>query len=220
MVTIATEAICAWIVEHTPVKPRYFFVEANLSGDKKASAQSFLHVRGKKVTAEVDAAGRAGGADALHTTPARMVDYWRMSALGGVHQRHDRRAGPLRQRPGRALPRLRAGCRPAWPSRRSGVTRFEVHRARRPLRRGDPAEPHGRHGRRRHGPAQPAGVPGILGLTGAGKARALAEVCAGLCLAGELSIIGALCGGRIAAGPRQLAGAGRGQRRTRKTTDG
>jgi hydroxymethylglutaryl-CoA reductase (NADPH) len=35
----------------------------------------------------------------------------------------------------------------------------------------------------------------IMGLAGPGNARALAEVCAGLCLAGELSIMGALCAG-------------------------
>src|SRR5207249_1060010 len=53
MVTIATEAVCKYIEEHSPVRPRFFFIEANHSGDKKASAQSFLLVRGKKVSAEV-----------------------------------------------------------------------------------------------------------------------------------------------------------------------
>ena len=48
-----TQAICDYIEAHSPVKPQYFFLEANLSGDKKASAQSFLSVRGKKVSAEV-----------------------------------------------------------------------------------------------------------------------------------------------------------------------
>src|SRR5205823_11088964 len=68
---------------HTPVKPQYFFVEANLSGDKKASAQSFVLVRGKKVSAEVLLSGELVQ-KRLHTTPAHMVNYWRMSALGGV----------------------------------------------------------------------------------------------------------------------------------------
>ena len=47
MVTIATDAACRHIVEHCPVRPRRWFVEANMSGDKKASAQSFQSVRGK-----------------------------------------------------------------------------------------------------------------------------------------------------------------------------
>src|SRR5687767_536499 len=52
MVTIATQAICDYIGANSPVKPKCCFVEANLSGDKKASAASFVSVRGKKVTAE------------------------------------------------------------------------------------------------------------------------------------------------------------------------
>nr|WP_243688781.1 hypothetical protein [Geotalea toluenoxydans] len=45
----------------------------------------------------------------------------------------------------------------------------------------------------------------ILGLHGQGKARALAEVCAGLALAGELSIIGALAAGEFTRAHRKLA---------------
>ena len=48
MVTMATEAICDWIQEHTPVQPQYFFVEANLSGDKKASASPFCWCAAKR----------------------------------------------------------------------------------------------------------------------------------------------------------------------------
>ncbi len=83
MVTIATQAICDYIAEKAPVKPEYSFVEANLSGDKKASAQSFLTVRGKKVTVEV-VVPAALVARRLHTTTEQMVNYWRMSALGSV----------------------------------------------------------------------------------------------------------------------------------------
>jgi len=83
MVTIATQAICNYIREHTPVQPQYFFVEANLSGDKKASALSFLSVRGKKVVAEVRLSPEIVKR-LLHSTPEMMVNYWRMSALGGV----------------------------------------------------------------------------------------------------------------------------------------
>nr|WP_243688782.1 hypothetical protein [Geotalea toluenoxydans] len=83
MATIATEAACRLIIERTPVQPEYFFVEANMSGDKKASAQSFLSVRGKKVTAEAVIPAELVE-QMLHTSPAKMVDYWRMSAMGGV----------------------------------------------------------------------------------------------------------------------------------------
>jgi hydroxymethylglutaryl-CoA reductase (NADPH) len=45
----------------------------------------------------------------------------------------------------------------------------------------------------------------ILGLAGAGRARAFAEVCGALALAGELSIIGALCSGEFVQAHRSLA---------------
>jgi hydroxymethylglutaryl-CoA reductase (NADPH) len=45
----------------------------------------------------------------------------------------------------------------------------------------------------------------LMGLSGDGKARALAEVCGGLALAGELSIIGALAAGEFTRAHRKLA---------------
>jgi hydroxymethylglutaryl-CoA reductase len=44
-----------------------------------------------------------------------------------------------------------------------------------------------------------------MGLYGPGKAAALAEVCAAVCLAGELSIIGAFCAGDFTRAHRCLA---------------
>jgi hydroxymethylglutaryl-CoA reductase (NADPH) len=82
MVTIATEALCREIERSCPIKPVYWFVETNLSGDKKASAISFTSVRGRKVSRE-SSFPPAGGEPAPHHAP-RMQDYWRMSALGGV----------------------------------------------------------------------------------------------------------------------------------------
>ena len=45
----------------------------------------------------------------------------------------------------------------------------------------------------------------LMGLSGNGKSRALAEVCAGLLLAGELSIIAALSAGHFSRAHRKLA---------------
>src|SRR6266568_1574500 len=42
MVTIATQAVCQHIMKECPIRPEFFFVEANLSGDKKATAHSFV----------------------------------------------------------------------------------------------------------------------------------------------------------------------------------
>lgn len=45
----------------------------------------------------------------------------------------------------------------------------------------------------------------ILDLYGAGKAKALAEVVATVCLAGELSIVGAFCAGHFSRAHHKLA---------------
>ena len=133
MVTIATEAICRHLEAHAPVKPRYYFLEANMSGDKKASHQSFLNVRGRKVTAEVLLPGALVGiAPARHAAALRglLAD----GRDGRRAERHHRRAGPLRQRPGGALHRVRTGR-----GVRGGVGRghhaLRSAERRRPLRR-------------------------------------------------------------------------------------
>jgi hydroxymethylglutaryl-CoA reductase (NADPH) len=60
----------------------------------------------------------------------------------------------------------------------------------------------------------------VMGLAGPGKAQALAEVCAGLCLAGELSIIGALCSGDFSRAHRVLARGKKAQRDKESASDG
>ena len=83
MVTIATQAICAHINLHSPVKPAYYFLEANHSGDKKASAQSSLCGRGRSVTADVVIPAMMVQ-EHLHTTPEIMAKFFTMGAIGGV----------------------------------------------------------------------------------------------------------------------------------------
>ena len=203
MVTIATDAICAYITAHTPVRPRYFFLEGNLSGDKKASVQSFLSVRGKKVTAEVTLPGFLVERH-LHTTPEHMVDCWRMSAVGGVLSGTVGIQGHYAN--GLAALYIACGQDVACVAESAvGVTRLEV-------------TPHGELYAAVTLPNLTVGTVGggtglpsqhvcldILGLAGPGNAAALAEVCAGLCLSGELSIIGALCAGDFARAHRCLA---------------
>jgi hydroxymethylglutaryl-CoA reductase (NADPH) len=203
MVTIATQAICDYIEENTPVTPRYFFLEANLSGDKKASGQSFLSVRGKKVTAEVKLPEELVGT-LLHTSPTRMVDYWRMSAMGGVLSGTIGVQGHYAN--GLAALYIACGQDAACVSESAvGVTRFELTDdgglyASVTL----PNLIVGTVGGGTGLPSQRASLE-LLGLAGPGHARAFAEVAAGLLLAGELSIIGALCAGHFAHAHRQLA---------------
>lgn len=203
MVTIATQAICDYIEAHSPVTPRYFFLEANLSGDKKASAQSYLYVRGKKVTAEVTlAADLIEGL--LHTTPRRMVDYWRMSAIGGVLSGTIGVQGHYAN--GLAALYIACGQDAACVAESAvGVTRFEL------TEEGSlyaavtlPNLIIGTIGGGTGLPSQKACLD-LLGLSGSGGSRAFAEMAAGITLAGELSIIGALCAGHFARAHQQLA---------------
>jgi hydroxymethylglutaryl-CoA reductase (NADPH) len=203
MVTIATQAVCDEILKHTPVKPLRHYVESNLSGDKKASARSFTTARGKKVTAEAHLTAELI-AKHLHTTPQAMADYWRMSAIGGVLSGtlgiHGHFANGL------AALYLATGQDAACVAESAtGVTRFEVTDdgglyATVTL----PGIMVGTVGGGTGLPTQKACLE-LMGLHGTGKARALAEVCAGLLLAGELSIIAALAAGHFARAHRKLA---------------
>ena len=203
MVTIAAKAICDYILANSPVKPQYSFVEANLSGDKKATALSFLSVRGKKVTSEVTIPADVVS-KWLHTTPRDMVNYWRMSAIGGVQSGgigiHGHYANGL------AALYVACGQDPACVAESTvGITRFEL------TDDGGlyasvtmPNLVVGTVGGGTGLPSQRACLE-LLGVAGAGHAQELAEICAGLALAGELSIIGALCAGEFARAHQRLA---------------
>lgn len=203
MVTIATEAICAYILAQSPVPPVYFFVEANFSGDKKASAQSFLTVRGKKVTAEATLPA-ALVERRLHTTPQRMADYFRMGALGGVMTGTIGVQGHFAN--GLAALYIACGQDAACVAESAiGITRLEL------TEEGDlytavtlPNIIVGSVGGGTKLPSQRACLE-LLGLAGPGHAQALAEVCAGLCLAGEISLTAALCAGDFTRAHAQLA---------------
>ncbi len=196
MVTIATMAACEYVVAHTPIQPAYWFIEANASGDKKASYQSFATVRGKKVTAEVTVPAELIR-KRLHTTPEKMVDYWRMSALGGVISGTIGVQGHYAN--GLTALFLATGQDVACVAEAAtGVTRYEL------TENGDlyasatlPNLIVGTVGGGTKLPSQQACLE-LLGLAGDGKAKAYAELCGALALAGELSIIGAIAAGDFA----------------------
>ncbi len=203
MVTLAAQAICDLILAETPVPPLRYYVESNLSGDKKASARAFTSARGKKVTAEVKlTAGLIS--QLLHTTPEAMADYWRMSAIGGVLSGTLGIQGHFAN--GLAALYLATGQDAACVAESAtGVTRFEVTPdgglyASVTL----PGIMVGTVGGGTGLPTQNACLE-LMGLAGNGKSRALAEVCAGLLLAGELSIIAALSAGHFSRAHRKLA---------------
>ena len=203
MVTIATDAICRYIEAHSPIPARYWFVEANMSGDKKATTHSFMSVRGKKVSAEVTVPATIVERR-LHTTVERMVDYWRMSALGGVMTGSIGVHGHYAN--GIAALFIACGQDAACVAEATvGVTRFE------PRPDGAlyasvtlPNMIVGTVGGGTGLPTQKACLE-ILGLAGPGRARAFAEVAAALALAGELSITGALAAGHFTRAHQRLA---------------
>ena len=203
MVTIATQAVCEYIMEHAVIRPQFYFVEANLSGDKKATVHSFVSVRGKKISAEVTLPAELV-ASRLHTTPQELDRYWKMSAIGGIQSGSIGVQGHFAN----ALASLYIACGqdPACVAESAvGVTRFEV------TENGDlyasvtlPSVIVGTVGGGTALPSQHTCLE-IMGLAGPGNAQALAEVCGALALAGELSITAALCSGDFTRAHQRLA---------------
>ncbi|MCH9633866.1 MAG: hypothetical protein S4CHLAM7_06000 [Chlamydiae bacterium] len=193
MVTIASDAICQYILKHSPLKPKLFFLESNMSGDKKATALSYLSVRGKKVTSEVTIP-RKIIQKFLHTTPEMMMEYWKMSFVGGVQSGSLGVQGHFAN----ALAAIFLSCGQdvACVSEAStGLTRVDVTEG------GDfyisvtlPNLIVGTVGGGTSLPTQNECLS-LLGCTGTGTAKKFAEICTATVLAGEISITGALAGG-------------------------
>jgi hydroxymethylglutaryl-CoA reductase (NADPH) len=196
MVTICTDAICRYIVEHAPSKPVVWYVEGNLSGDKKATALSFTSVRGKKVTAECRVP-RELVERMLHTTPEAVMSYWKTSVINGVQSGSIGVNGHFAN--GLAAIFLACGQDVACVSEASvGTTRFDM------IGDGDlyicvtlPNLIVGTVGGGTSLPTQRECL-GILGCDVDGTARKFAEICAATILCGELSIVAAIATGDFA----------------------
>ena len=203
MVTISTQAICDYIIEKSPITPTKVYVEANLSGDKKASARAFTTARGKKVSAEVTIPA-ALVHKRLHCSVDDMCAYWQTSAIGGVLSGTMGIQGHFAN--GLAAVYLATGQDAACVAESAiGVTRFEKNSL------GDlyaavtlPGIMVGTVGGGTSLPSQSACLQ-LMGLVGTDKSRALAEVTTGLILGGELSIIGALAAGHFSRAHKNLA---------------
>ncbi len=203
MATIATDAVVSWILGNAPVRPRAAYIEANFSGDKKASAQSLQTVRGKKVTAEVTIPA-AVVQRRLRTSVAAMVDYSRLAPVGGAMSGTLGVQGHYAN--GLAAMFIACGQDAACVAEAAvGTTRMEMTGS------GDlyvsvtlPNLIVGSIGGGTKLPSQRACLE-LMGLAGAGHARALAEVAAALCLAGEISIAGAICSGEFTRAHARLA---------------
>jgi hydroxymethylglutaryl-CoA reductase (NADPH) len=190
MVTIATDAICRRLVEDSPVKPRRWYVEGNMSGDKKASMISFQFARGKKAVAEATIPKRYCR-KFLHADTVAVHRYWETSIIGGIQSGSIGVQGHCANAIAALF--IATGQDAACVSEAAvGVTRMEL------LDNDDlyvsvnlPNLIVGTVGGATRLPTARECLK-MLGCDGDGQARKLAEICAATVLAGELSIIGSL----------------------------
>jgi len=195
MVTICTDAICRYIINQSPIKPTHWFIEGNSSGDKKATANSFNNVRGKKVSAEVLIPEKIVR-EILKTSSELMDRYWRTSTMGiiqsGAIGAHGHYANGL------AALFLATGQDVACVAEAStGITRMEMNKdgslyASVTL----PNLIVGTIGGGTNLPTQRECLE-MMNCYGEGNSIKFAEIAAALVLAGELSIAAALSAGQF-----------------------
>ncbi len=202
MVTFCSDAICTDLLARTPVQPRVWFLESNMSGDKKATVQSFQQTRGRRVMSEVTLP-RELVERALHTTPEKMSEYWQLSFIAGVQSGSIGVSGHVAN--GLAALFIATGQDAACVSEASvGLTRMET------TPEGDlycgldlPNLIVGTVGGGTRTPTARECLR-ILRCEGEGKAAKFAEIIAGTLLAGEISIIAAISAGHFARAHERL----------------
>ena len=202
MVTICTEAICENIIMNTPVKPQYWYIEGNYSGDKKANALSFTTVRGKKVTAECVISEKILN-DILKTSAQSVAKYWSSSTISVIQSGAIGAQGHFAN--GLTALFLATGQDVACISEAAiGVTRMEV------INMNElyvsvtlPNLIIGTVGGGTKFSTQQECLD-IMDCNGAGKSRHFAEICGALLLCGELSIASALAEGHFTQAHKKL----------------
>lgn len=202
MVTIATDALCRRIEATSPVRPLRWFIEANFSGDKKASYLGLRSGRGRKVTASVTVPAELVEKQ-LHTTVACMLDYARIANLGALMSGQIGAQGHYAN--ALAAFYIATGQDAACVAESAvGLTRMEARDAGLFVSVTLPNILVGSVGGGTGLPSQQAALR-LMGLAGSGHGQALAEVVASLCLAGEISIIGAISAGHFSRAHQKLA---------------
>lgn len=202
MVTVATQALCEYLVETCPIRPIHWFIEANFSGDKKATFLGMHGGRGRKVTASIEIPENLIRRY-LHTDSKTLLRYCRAANLGamlsgqlGVQAHY---ANAL------AAFYIATGQDAACVSESAvGITRIEPRDDGIFMSCTLPNIIVGSVGGGTGLPSQSAALS-VVGLKGEGKAAALAEVTAALCLCGELSILGAIAAGHFTRAHSKLA---------------
>jgi hydroxymethylglutaryl-CoA reductase (NADPH) len=202
MVTLCTDAICRYIIEHCPTKPLFWFIESNYSGDKKATSHSFTNVRGKKVTTEIVLSEKIVN-EVLKTTPEAMAEYWRSSTIGIIQSGAIGAQGHYAN--GLTALFLATGQDAACVAEAAiGITRMEMNKdgslyAAVTL----PNLIVGTVGGGTSLPTQRECLE-LMDCYGAGKSRKFAEICGAVILAGELSIAAALSAGHFSSAHKKF----------------
>lgn len=202
MVTIATDALCRAAVAACPVQPVSWFLEGNYSGDKKASFLGVMRGRGRKVTAQVDLPA-AIVERILGVSVECILEYGRIANLGSLMS--GQIGAQAHYANGLAALYLATGQDVACVAESAvGYTRMEPSALGLKVTVTLPNLLVGTVGGGTGLPSQAAALE-LMGLRGSGKALALAEVAAALCLCGELSLTAAVAGGQFGAAHRRLA---------------
>jgi len=83
MVTLVTAQVLKQILEQAPHRPTLFYIEGNMSGDKKANLKSLSKVRGRKVISEV-LVPKTVIQDVLKSSAEKIVKFWQTGTLAAV----------------------------------------------------------------------------------------------------------------------------------------
>lgn len=196
MVTICTDAICQYIVKNSPTKPRVWFLDGNMSGDKKATVLAFQSNRGKKVLAEVIVPRRVVQRF-LHTEPEMMQEFYKVTKRGALQSGGIGVQGHFAN--ALAAVYIACGQDAACVSESAvGMTNLEVREdGSMYVSASLPNLTVGTVGGGTHLPAAKECLE-MLGCTGPGTAKKFAEIVAATVLSGEISIVGAFCAGHFA----------------------
>ncbi|MBL7825134.1 MAG: hydroxymethylglutaryl-CoA reductase [Saprospiraceae bacterium] len=198
MVTISTQHLSEWITANAPVSPVFWYIENNMSGDKKAVSNAFFRTRGKRVSAEITVP-REIVAKILKSTPEALERYYENATLSAIQSGAIGINGHYAN--GLAAIFMACGQDVACVAEAAiGINRFEV----------TPQKVGGDLYFSVTLPNLIVGTVGggtrlftqaqcleMIGCNGTGTANKFAEICAAAVLAGELSIIAALAEGHF-----------------------
>lgn len=189
MTTIATRNAVDYILTNYPGKIDEWFLESNLSGDKKINAINFTRTRGKKLIAQcLIPAGIVESI--LHTTPQQMC---RLAELAMVTSMQAHSFGMQAHYANTlAAVYIAAGQDPACVAESAaGITSLQLVDDGLRISVTLPGIMVGSVGGGTRLPTQKSCL-NLMGCAGAGKAQKFAEILAAAVLAGEISIIGAM----------------------------